>query len=146
MAHSSTQLAARIVLRHYLAALQSPHHIALAYDGFEVTFSTASIVWVNVPSSNAEYTAVNEDRRVFDITPAPANVALHPYINDLAFCTCRFHCAARGPGGPNVPVMMLGMRVEEEQWAVMSWIRTVCEAERGLSIEVSRTPSFIRSS
>jgi hypothetical protein len=35
-----------------------------------------------------------------------------------------------------VPVMMR-TRAEEEQWAVMSWIRRVCEAEDGLSIEVS---------
>jgi hypothetical protein len=36
------------------------------------------------------------------------------------------------------------MRVEEEQRAVMSWIRRVCEAEGGLSIEVSLS-AVIRS-
>jgi hypothetical protein len=49
-----------------------------------VTLFIESIVWVEVPSADVAYTAANEDRRVFEIMPAPANAALPRYIKDLA--------------------------------------------------------------
>jgi hypothetical protein len=75
---------ARIILRHYPVALKVPTSINLTCNGFDLTFSTESAAWVEVPKADAAYTAANEDRRVFKINmSAPVNAALPRYIKDL---------------------------------------------------------------
>ena len=77
----------------------------LTYRGFEVAFPTKSVAWTNVlRAADAE-----EDRRVFEIMPAPANAALHRYIKDLAHE--QMELAALRGGGEDAEVITPGMCV-----------------------------------
>jgi hypothetical protein len=108
-----------------------PTSVDLTYNGFEVTFSTKSIAW-ELPSADAADTAENEDRRVFEILPAPANAALHRYIKDLAHV--RAESAVLPEGVKDVAVTTLELRVKAEQELTTNWMKRVCEAAGGLSI------------
>ena len=57
----------------------------LKYDGFEGSFSTASIPWndASVVGELADDEDSEQDQN-FEMMPAPSNVALHRYIRDLA--------------------------------------------------------------
>jgi hypothetical protein len=112
-----------------------PTSVDLTYNGFEVTFSTKSIAWADVPSADATDTAAAaDDRRVFEIMSAPANAALHRYIKDLAHVRAESAALQESEEGPNKPVKTLEQRVKEEQETVMSWMKRVCEAAGGLGI------------
>ncbi|KAI9453146.1 hypothetical protein BJY52DRAFT_1290476 [Lactarius psammicola] len=118
-----------------------PTTVDLSYGGFEVSFATDSIQWVNafhdalfkMRDQDAEDA---EDRRVFELMPAPANATLHRYIKDLA--RVRIDLAAlqigEGKGEEDPAVEQLLLRVKGEQETVQSWIRRVCEAAGALSI------------
>ncbi len=54
-----------------------------------MTFSTASVPWIVGPSPQTAAPRIPapdsdaDDTRVFDLMPAPANLALHRYIREL---------------------------------------------------------------
>ncbi|KAI9442759.1 hypothetical protein H4582DRAFT_1930758 [Lactarius indigo] len=118
-----------------------PGTVDLSYGGFEVAFSTDSISWEN----NAFYEALGalrdadaaaEDRREFELMPAPANAALHRYIKELA--RVRMDLAAlqagEGEGKEDPAVEQLVLRVKAEQETVQSWMKRVCSSAGALSI------------
>ena len=73
-----------------------------------------------------------EDRRVFEIMPAPANAALHRYIKDLAHVRMEFD--ALKTAEEDEVVKKLELRVKEEQETASGWMKRVCEAAGGLGI------------
>jgi hypothetical protein len=110
--------------------------VDLTYNGFEVTFSTESIKWKNLAALQVDpnaKAAADEDRRVFEIMPAPANATLRRYVKDLAHVRAE-STALPAPEKTDPPTAPLWTDVEEEQRAVKSWMRRVCEAAGGLSI------------
>ena len=66
-----------------------PTNVDRSYGSFEVAFATDSIAWTNA-FYDALYAmrAKDEDneRRVFELMPAPADTALHTYIKILRAC------------------------------------------------------------
>ena len=112
-----------------------PTSVDLTHRGFEVTFSTESIPWLNLlldASNAADGDADTEDRRVFEIMPAPANAALHRYIKDLAHV--RMELDALKTAEEDEVVKKLELRVKEEQETASNWMKRVCEAAGGLGI------------
>ena len=66
-----------------------PTSADLTYNGFEVSFSTASIPWndASVVGELGDDEDSEQDRN-FEMMPAPSNAALHRYMRDLArVCT-----------------------------------------------------------
>ena len=111
-----------------------PTSVDLTHRGFEVTFSTESIAWTHLLGADIANTADAdaEDRRVFEIMPAPANAALHRYIKDLAHV--RMELDALKTAEEDEVVKKLELRVKEEQETAGSWMKRVCEAAGGLGI------------
>lgn len=117
-----------------------PNAVDLSYGGFEVSFATDSIQWVNA-FHDALFKMRDQDGqdaegRLFELMPAPANAALHRYIKDLA--RVRMDLAAlqagESEGKEDPAVDQLVLRVKAEQETVQSWMRRVCEAAGALSI------------
>ena len=111
-----------------------PTSVDLTHRGFEVTFSTESIAWTHLFGADAADAADAdaEDRRVFEIMPAPANTALHRYIKDLAHV--RMEVDALKTEEEEEAVKKLELRVKEEQETASSWMKRVCDAAGGLGI------------
>jgi hypothetical protein len=110
-----------------------PASVDLSYNGFEVSFSTASIPWAGDSAALTMLADVGgENDRAFEITPAPSNAALHRYIKDLA----RVHMDLIAmQAAENDPVIVqLELRIKSEQEATRRWMKCVCAAAGALSI------------
>ena len=97
-----------------------------------MTFSTESIPWTNLLPGAYLPPADPEDRRVFEIMPAPANAALHRYIKDLAHV--RMELDALQTAEEDEVVKKLEQSMMEEQETASSWMKWDCEAAGGLGI------------
>ena len=109
-----------------------PASVDLSYNGFEVTFSTASVPWNDdsVPVDDGD-----EHGRTFEIMPAPSNAALHRYIRDLARVSIDLAAMpANGDKSTDQAIEQLVLRVKAEQEATQKWTRRVCVAAGALSI------------
>ncbi len=71
----------------------------------------------------------DEDARVFDLMPAPANSALHRSIRELTRVRADLAALEAEPGADDVE-----LRIEVELVSAQGWIRRVCEAAGALSI------------
>jgi len=112
-----------------------PASVDLSCNGFEVSFSTASVPWKDAGVVSVLADEGGEQDRAFEIMPAPSNAALHRYIKELA----RVHMdLAQMPTGEDKStkqaIEQLELRVKAEQEATQSWIGRVCAAAGTLSI------------
>jgi len=115
-----------------------PTSVDLSYGGFEVTFSTASVPWIiglssqtatpRIPASDSDADD-DDDARVFDLMPAPANSALHRYIRELTRVRADLAALEAEPEVDDVE-----LRIRAELQSAQGWIRRVCEAAGALSI------------
>lgn len=112
-----------------------PASVDLSCNGFEVSFSTASVPWRDAAVVSLPADEGGEHDRAFEIMPAPSNAALHRYIKELA----RVHMdLAQMPTSEDKStkqaIEQLELRVKAEQEATQSWIGRVCAAAGTLSI------------
>ena len=108
-----------------------PTSVDLTHRGYEVTLSTESIAWANC--AEAADADADENRREYEIMPAPANAALHRYIKDLTHVRMELAELLEGEE-EDAAAKKLEMRVGEEQEVATSWMKRVCEAAGGLGI------------
>lgn len=112
-----------------------PASVDLSYNGFEVTFSTASVPWNDTATGLVPADDGDEHDRTFEIMPAPSNAALHRYIRDLARVRIDLGAMpANGDKSTEQAIEQLVLRVKAEQEATQDWARRVCVAAGALSI------------
>jgi hypothetical protein len=119
-----------------------PASVDLSYNGFEVSFSTASVPWVGGSAVGLLTDIGGENDRAFEIMPAPSNAALHRYIRDLARVRMDLVVMQAGENKSTEPaIVQLELRVKTEQEATRSWMKHVCAAAGVFSIV---DPAFVQ--
>jgi len=112
-----------------------PTSVDLSYNGFEVSFSTASVPWTDGSAVGMVTDEGGENDRAFEIMSTPSNAALHRYIRDLARVRMDLIAIqARENNITDPAIVQLELRIKAEQEATRSWMRRVCAAAGALSI------------
>lgn len=112
-----------------------PASVDLSYNGFEVTFSTASVPWNDASAGPGLADKGGEHDRTFEIMPAPSNTTLHRYIEDLA--RVRMDLATMQVGenkNLDQAIKQLELRVKAEEETTRDWVRRLCATAGRLSI------------
>jgi hypothetical protein len=133
--HLAVQLASSL-FESIQRSFKVPASVDLSYNGFEVSFSTASVPWVGDSAAVTMLADVGgENDRAFEITPAPSNAVLHRYIKDLARVHMELIAMQAAENMSIDPALMqLELRIKSEQEATRRWMKCVCAAASALSI------------